>query len=202
MSDYQDDRLAIYEHLVRAEFSFLEIEYGFQTPAVKRTGEDGIAIQYRTDRVYVILHYDPPEYELDFSFGRLGVEDQKDAHSFSSGDLLYLEGTDNWSNYSGYSAYGLENLRRCLPKLAQLLRECGGACLRCDDSVFDLMAMRQQEDCERWHEKQERDRVAEEAEAAWRRGDYHRVRELYKFLLPGLTELEAKRLDYAERHSS
>ena len=62
------------------------------------------------------------------------------------------------------------------------------------------MKRRREEDNDRWQEKEKHDRVAIEATAAWRRGDYKQVCKLYKSILPILTELETKRLDYAKRH--
>jgi hypothetical protein len=132
MSECPQDRLAVFEKMARKEFAFLETEYCFQVTTLKPENADRIVIQYRSESVYLMLHYGPPEYALDFSFERLGIEDQEDAHGFTSGDLLYLDGTDNWSDYPGYSTYELSNLREFLPKLAQLLRECGHSCLRGD----------------------------------------------------------------------
>lgn len=201
MSECPQDRLAVFEKIARKEFAFLETEYCFQVTTLKPENADRIVIQYRSESVYLMLHYGPPEYALDFSFGRLGIEDQEDAHGFTSGDLLYLDGTDNWSDYPGYSAYELSNLREFLPKLAQLLRECGHSCLRGDDTAFETMAIRRQEDCDRWHKGQERDRIASQAEIAWRDRDFGKVIALYSSIESNLTAVEEKRLEYAKSHS-
>ena len=115
-----NNRLSIYEQLVRKEFGFLEREYDFQISNVTCAGEH-IRIQYQSSNVYVSLWYGPPDFGLECSFGRIGIEDQNGEHSLCLGDLLYLEGTDDWSDFTSfYLACELDNLRKWLPKLVPL----------------------------------------------------------------------------------
>ncbi len=199
-TDVFEDRFIVYEKLARENFGFLVEIFGFKLAPVEKSDDGYIALKYLSERVFINLIYGPPEFELDFYIGRRGIEDQPDKHSFTSGDLLYLEGCEKWVGYSVYSAHSHDNLRNCLPKLANLLKDCGKPCLRGDSSAFDKMLSERKKNVTQWHMNQELAQVRNDAAVAWARKDYP---EVVKQLTPFKNEItpsERKKLEYSRKY--
>jgi hypothetical protein len=197
-TDFQKDRFSVYEDLVRDNFSFLEEIYGFEFSSSEKGGEY-IIIKYLSKTVFLNLYYGSPGFELDFYIGRLGIEDKLGKQSFTSGDLLYLEGCKNWSGYSIYSAHSYNNLRECLPRLASLLKECGKACLQGDPAAYEKMLFEQKKANNRWHKQQELIQVKKNAIEAWKKKDYAKFVKLFEPIADQLTPSEYKKLEYSRK---
>jgi hypothetical protein len=198
--DFLQDRFAVFEKIARKQFSFLEKDYGFKLLPIERSSDSYIGLRYVSDRVFVNLYYGLPSYELDFYFGRLGIEDQPDTHSFTSGDLLYLGGCEKWSGYSIYSAHSYDNLRKCLPKLASLLCECGKACLQGENAAYEQMTFERKKDYNQWIKNQELMQARQAAADAWEKRDYAKMVKLFEPIANELTPSECKKLEYSRKH--
>lgn len=196
--DFQEDRFVVYEKLVKKNFHFLEEIHNFKLSSIERDGH--IIIKYLSKYVFVNLHYGPPSFELDFYFGRRGVEDRLNKHSFTSGDLLYLDVCEEWLGYTVFSAYSYDNLCECLPKLADLLKECGMACLKGEVSAYEKMLVEQGKDINRWHKSQELTEVRKAATKAWNNKNYAEIVKLFTPIYNDLTPSEYKKLKYSRKH--
>ena len=190
---FQENRFEIFEKLVRKHFSFLEKDFGFKFLSAERSDDACVVIKYISNKVFLNFFYGHPGYELDVSFGRVGIEDQPNANSFRTGDLLYLDGNKNWLDYQVYSAYSYDNLVAGLPKLASFLKECGRKVFLGDSNVYLKMLNGRQKHLER----QDLLQIKNKATAAWDKKNY---KELIKLLNPFrtyLSPLEKKRFDYS-----
>ena len=200
MGNFPEDRLIVYKKLVENAFSFLVEDYGFKLSGIKRKCNEHIAIKYVSRTVFINFYYGPPGFELDFYIGRLGVEDQPSRHSFTSGDLLYLGSYGKWTDYKVYSGYSYDNLRTCLPKLAELLKECGDDCLKGKSFAYEKILLEQTKDLNRWHKNQELAQARKVAYEAWSNKNYA---EFVKLLEPFISKLklsESKKIEYARKH--
>src|SRR5690606_30370495 len=100
-------------------------------------------------------YYGSPGFELDFNIGRVGIEDKPGHEGFTSGDVVLLGDNEKWTGYKLYSAHSYENLRKCLPKLAELLKTCGASCLKGDSSAYEKMLFERKRKINEWCNEQE-----------------------------------------------
>lgn len=200
MGNFPEDRLIVYKKLVENNFSFLVEDYGFKLSDIEKKGNEHIVIKYVSRKVFINFYYGPPGFELDFYIGRLGVEDQLDRHSFTSGDLLYLGSYEKWTDYKVYSGCSYDNLRTCLPKLAGLLKECGDDCLKGKFFVYEKILFEQTKDLNRWYKNQELAQAKKVAHEAWSNKDYAEFVKLLEPFTSRLTLSENKKLEYARKH--
>ena len=198
-SDFPEDRFVVYEKLAKEHFGFLEREYSFTLSRIDRKERVYTCLRYRSERVYVNLYYSVPGFELDFSFGRIGIDDAKGNYSFESHHLLYVDTCPAWSSYSGFSATSYTNLCKCLPKLASFLEECGAACLRGEAQAYVKMYVRRRESAARSRRGEQISQIREAAAMAWRNRDYARFVELYGEFEGELTVTERKKLAYCRK---
>ena len=196
MSSLTPDNYAVFEDGVKRHFYFLEQQYGFRLSQIKQVGY-AKAIRYESKSVYVTLSYGPPAYEPAISFGRMGIDDVPGAYSFDQGDLVMLNSSAGWKWDPVDPNKSV--LVELISGLAQVVRECGAACLTGDQATFEEMKARRDSAVKVWHEQEKAYGIRKEAESAWSRRDYGTVVSLYETITSMLTESENKKLDYAKK---
>lgn len=191
------DNYAVFERAVKDNFGFLEQQYGFRLIENKRVGYAKV-IRYESPLVYVNIMYGPPAYEPEMSFGRIGVDDAQGARSFHPGDLVLLKSSSGWK----WGAINPDNpaIVEIVSGHAQLLRECGSACLKGDQATFEEMKARRDNAVKVWHQEEKAKRVRKDAQFAWDSKNYRAVVGLYESIKDELTETEKKKLEYAKKY--
>jgi len=134
---FPEDRFVVYEKLAKANFNFLTEYYGFQLSNIEKIDDRYISLKYLSGKVFFNLYYGSPGFDLDFNIGRVGIDDKHDNKGFTSGDLVLLGDNVKWESYKLYSAHSYENLRKGLPKLADLLKEFGDSLLKGNSSFYE-----------------------------------------------------------------
>lgn len=198
-TDFPEDRFSVYEHIVKNCFAFLVEDYGFELSSIERVANSYIALKYLSEKVFVKLYYGSPEFELDFYIGRLGIEDKSEKDGFTSNDLLCLSDDVRWVDYKLYSAYSFENLRTCLPKLAELMKVCGANCLNGESSAYENVLFEKKRSNNQWGKEQELKQAKRAASDAWKNKDYIKFIEVFEPVANELSVLEKKKLDYARK---
>ena len=196
---FPEDRFSVYEKLVQSNFQFLVEDYGFELSEIEQRGSGYIALKYLSEEVFVSFYYGSPGFELDFSIGRVGIEDKSDNEGFTSNDLIFLSDDARWLDYKLYSAHSYENLVKCLPKLAALLKICGANCLKGDPSSYDKILFEKKRSVNQWGKEQELMQAKKEASEAWKNKDYNKLIEVFEPVANELSASEKKKLDYARR---
>ncbi|MBL4907259.1 MAG: hypothetical protein JKX94_07400 [Sneathiella sp.] len=199
-TDFPEDRFVVYENLVKSSFAFLVEGYGFEISNIERIGNSYIALKYLSNKVFVNLYYSSPRFELDFYIGRVGIEDKPDKDGFTSNDLLFLSDDARWIDYKLYSAHSYENLRKCLPMLAELLKVCGANCLKGESSVYEKALFEKKRNINQWGKEQELKQAKKAASEAWKNKDYNRFIEVFEPVANELSASEKKKLNYARKH--
>jgi len=199
LTDFSEDRFIIYEKLVKSHFAFLIEDYGFKLSDIER-GNNYIGLKYLSEIVFVNLYYGSPSFELDFYIGRVGTEDKVDKDGFTSGDLLFFCDDTRWSDYRLYSAHSYENLRNCLPKLADLLKVCGAYCLRGESSCYEKILFEKKRKINQWCNEQELKQAKKAASEAWENKDYTKFIEAFEPVVKSLSPSDSKKLEYARKH--
>lgn len=190
------DSSSAFEDAVTEHFNFLEQEYGFRLSHIQQVGYTKI-IKYESPLVYVNLMFGPPSYEPEMAFGRIGIDDVMGAQSFHPGDLVLLNGSANWKwgPVDPANSVLVENVSG----IAQILRECGSACLRGDQASFEEMIARRNSAVKAWQQEEKSSQVRKEAQIAWDNKDYSAVIKLYESVYGLLTPAEKKKLSIAKK---
>lgn len=196
MNSSTPDNYAMFEDEVKSNFYFLEQQYGFRRTPIKQVGYAKV-IRFESPLIYVNLFYGPPAYEPAISFGRIGIDDAPGAYSFDQGDLVQLNSSAGWK----WDPANPNNavLVELISGLAQVLRECGAACLTGDQATFEEMKARRDSAVKVWHEQERVNGIRKKVLSAWNRKDYGTVVSLYETIKDMLTETENRKLDYAKK---
>lgn len=199
-TDFPEDRFVVYEKIAKANFAFLTEKYEFRLSNIEKIDGRYIVLQYLSKKVFVNFYYGSPSFELDFSIGRIGIEDKPDNDGFTSGDMVFLSDDAKWVGYKLYSAYTYENLCRCLPKLAELIKSCGVSCLKGDALSYERMLFEKKRKVNQWCNEQELKQARKAASVAWKNKDYFQFIEIFEPVVNVLSPSEKKKLEYARRH--
>lgn len=199
-TSFPEDRFVVYEKLAKSNLVFLTEKYGFRLSNIEKIDGRYIVLKYLSERVFVNFYYGSPSFELDFSIGRIGIEDKPDNDGFTSGDLVFLCDDAKWADYKLYSAHSYENLCKCLPKLAKLLESCGASCLGGDSLPYEKMLFEKKRKINQWCDEQELKQAKKAASVAWENKDYSKFVEVFEPVVNALSPSEKKKLEYARKH--
>jgi len=193
------DNYAVFEEAVINNFNFLVQQYGFRLSQIEQTGYVK-AIRYESPFVYVSLIYGPPAYEPEMAFGRIGIDDMPGNQGFHPGDLALLRSSFGWK-WGGVNPKN-SVLVEIVSGHAQVLRECGSACLLGDQASFEEMKVRRDSAIEAWHQEEKVSSIRKDAQVAWESKDYRAVISLFESFESMLTDTEKKKLEYAKKQLS
>jgi hypothetical protein len=185
-------RLHFADEVARA-FSFLE-DAGFRL-----VNRDAARLQYKTDKVFVTVEWDPRSGEINVFIGRQPRNDEpRDA--FSLRDLLAMQDVRVPERRMPFQVSEEGRLGPFLEKLAEDMRKYGQPALAGDRVFFRRLRAFRSAQSHAYMRDMELRRVRSEAEKAWRKRELDRVIELYTSIENDLTESERGKLDYARRH--
>lgn len=202
MSDlvgFPENRFSIYEMMAKESFKFLTEKYGFRLAKVEKVEGKYIVLHYLSETVFLNLFYGSPSYELDFSFGRIGKSGKPKNESFSSSDLASVcYGEDR--GYRLFSANSYENLLKCVPKLADLLKGYGGGFLEGNSQSYEKILFETKQKLNKWYNEQELKQARKDASVAWENKEYFKVINIFESIFNDLSPSEKKKLEYSRKH--
>lgn len=161
--------------------------------------EKATFVRYESSDVFINIFHGRASYEINVEIGRI-----RDINN-----RLSIAGIVDWAgayNAEGFGRHVMfqtntrDGIQESVPRLASLVKKYAVPLLRNEDSAWGKALQLQ---AHRWNEyinEVNMTAMREKADAAWRKKDYVRVVELYDAVRQNLTEVEAKKLAYAEHH--
>lgn len=175
-------------------FRFLQF-YGMHSVDEKVT-----FVRYESDIASVNVYHGRASYELGIEVGRLAEPNDK-VTLYEIISWAGAEEAEGLANHAIFQVSSSEGVQRFVPKLAELVQKYAAPFLRGEQMAYEsLKELRSQWTADYTKEVRLRD-VRKRVEPAWNAKDYARVAELLRSMREYLTRVEAKRLDYAEKHN-
>jgi len=184
--------LLAFSDAVHANFGFL-CALGFRP--VK---DDVTCVRYESPEVFVNVYHGRASFELGVEIGRLSDAEKK----------VNLYEIINWAGAGDAEGFGKhvmfqvstrEGVQEFVPKLARLTQKYGIRLLKGDAAAYREVYATSARSAAEYEKEVALKNVRQKAEAAWHSKDYIRTVELYSAVRNDLTEVEARRLAYAEQ---
>jgi hypothetical protein len=197
MSDSElgvDRRLQLgFEEAVLGSFEFL-LPYG-----LKPVERNATFVRYESKQLFVNVYHGRASFEI-------GVEIGSRNHTlkYQLSYIVHLAGTSAWEaegfgRVTMFQVSSREGVQRFVPKVAELLKKYGNPFFQGDAAFYDGLEEADRLASVEYTRRQRLEGVRKKANAAWSEKDLPRVAELYRTMRDQLTEIETKRLAYAEK---
>jgi hypothetical protein len=155
-------------------------------------------VRYESPEVFVNIYHGRASFELGVEIGRL----KKPKGKLTLYDIIAWAGAEKVEGLGQHVAFQVssrEGVQEFVPRLASLIQRHAGPFLRSDDAAFDSAFEIQSERAQEYAKNVNLSDVRQKAEAAWHAKEYAQVVELYGRVRDDLTEVETKKLAYAEQ---
>ncbi len=126
----------------------------------------------------------PQKYGLDYIVSWAG-KDAWEAEGFGRSTMFQVSNKE-----------GVQNI---VPKVARIVQKYGQPFLEGDTAFYDELAKANERASLKFQREQIIGQIRKEAEAAWTAKDFARVAELFQPVRDELTEIDRKKLEYAEK---
>ena len=177
---------------VKSSFSFLK-NLGFRLVDQKTT-----FVRYESPKIFVDVYHGRASYELGVEIGRISQPSDK----VTLQDLVYFAGAEKAEGFGKHVMFQVsspEGVEECMPKLARLVEKYGKPFLINDAAAYTKVFEYKLNARDRYQKDVRLRQVREKANTAWEAKNHAKVRELYNSIRPDLTEIERRRLMYAEK---
>jgi hypothetical protein len=111
----------------------------------------------------------------------------------------FAEKAEDFGLHVAFQVSSRKGVQEFVPKLAALIKKHAAPLLRGDRPAYDSALAIQYERAEQYAKEANLGHVRSKAGAAWQAKEYAKVIELYDSMRKDLTEVEAKKLSYAEQ---
>lgn len=199
IQEKSNHRFNIYESQVRKYFRFLEKDFEFKYLDPEIIMNRYIHLRYISKKVYVDFYYGAPGYELDFSIGRLNADSLSEKRHFGSSEVMFLDDTQDPEDYKIYSAFSIENIYKCIPKLAKVLKENGRDLLQGNASTFKQIKSKSEKIISKWNKEEELNQIKKLGQIAWDQRNYTKLIKLFDPIHQNLKPSEQKKLMLAKK---
>jgi hypothetical protein len=183
-----------FREAVLSSFKFLN-NVGFRP--VK---EEMTFVRYESPDVFVNVYHGRASFELGVEIGRLKAPN----HKLTLHDIIAWAGAEKAEGSGQHVMFQVssrEGIQEFVPKLAALVEKHAAPFLQGDAAAFDSALAIQSERGKKYAKDVNLGQVRRKADAAWQAKDYAQVVDLYGPVRSDLTELEAKKLAYAEQQA-
>lgn len=181
-----------FKDAVLSSFKFLG-EHGLRPVEEKMT-----FVRYESSEVFVNIYHGRASFELGVEVGRLAEPDEK----VTLYDIVAEAGADKAEGFGQHVVFQVssrEGVQEFVPKLAHLVQKYGTPFLKADASAYSAVHEARSRGAVEYEKQVNLRDVRKKVEAAWHAKDYTQVVELYGPVRKELTEVEAKKLAYAEQ---
>jgi len=182
-----------FKDAVLSDFEFLSA-YG-----LKPVQEEVTLVRYESDTVFVNVYHGRGSFEIGVEIGR---RDRPEKYaldyvvSWAGKQAWETEGFDRGAMFQVSTREGVQTF---VPKVAQLVKKYGDPFLSGGAAFYDELEKANERASVAFEREQMLTRIRKEADAAWAAKEFARVTELLQPVQGDLTEIEGKRLAYAEK---
>jgi hypothetical protein len=155
-------------------------------------------VRYESSEVFVNVFHGRASFELGVEIGRLKQPTEK----LTFYDIVAWAGAEKAEGFGQHVTFQVSSrkgVQEFVPKLALLIKKHATSLLRGDGAEYDSALAIQSNRAEEYAKEVNLKSVRGKAEAARQAKDYAQVVELYDSMRKDLTEVEGKRLAYAEQ---
>lgn len=184
-----------FEPAVLASFEFL------RSYELKLMSASSTFVRYESKNVFVNVLHGCGSYEIRVEVGR------KDRSAkYGLGYMVSWAGKSAWDaegfgKSTMFQVSSREGVRQFVPKVAELLKKYGDPFLKGDATFYRQLEEANRRASAQYTRRQHLEDARKEANAAWLKKDFARMVNLYQTFRDELTEIEAKRLLYAEKQT-
>lgn len=183
-----------FKDTVLSSFGFL------RTYGLRPVEEDATFVRYESDSVFVNIYHGRGSFEIGVEIGRLDRTEKYGLDyivSWSGKQAWEAEGFGRGTMFQVSSREGVQNI---VPKVAELVKKYGEPFLSGRPAFYAELGKANERASVAYEREQMLTRIRREAENAWTAKDLGRVAELLQPVRTDLTDVETKRLAYAEKH--
>lgn len=180
-----------FKDAVLSNFKFLR-QLGLRPVEKKMT-----LVRYKSRHVFVDVYHGRASFELGVEIGRL-TDPKKTLSIETIVDWAGAYKAEGFGQHVMFQVSTREGVQEFVPKLAALVKKYAIPLLRNDDSAWGAALDMQRHQWNEYVKSVNLRQLREKAEAAWHAKDFVQVVELYEPVRQDLTEVEAKKLAYAE----
>lgn len=185
-----------FKDAVLSSFGFLH------TYRLKPVKEDVTFVRYESDAVFINVYHGRGSFEVGVEIGRLDRPEKYGLDyivSWAGKQAWEAEGFGRGTMFQVSTREGVQNI---VPKVAELVKRYGDPFLSGRPAFYDELHKANERASVAYEREQMLSRIRKEADAAWRAKNFARVAELLQPVRSDLTEVEGKRLAYAEKQSN
>ena len=175
-----------------SSFKFLN-DFSFHLAQEKTT-----LLRYESPKVFVNVYHGRASFELGIEVGRL-IEPNEKVTLYDMVAWAGAEKTEGFGQHVMFQVSTPEGVKEFVPKLAHLLQKYGAPFLEAKDNAYHSIRELRSRAAIDYEKQVNLSNLRGKAEAAWRGKDYAQIVELYSSVREELTEVEAKKLTYAEQ---
>lgn len=182
-----------FKEAVLSCFDFLR-SYGLQP-----VQEEATFVRYESNSVFIDIHHGRGSYEIGAEIGRLDRPEKYGLDYIVSRAGNTAWETEGFGKHTMFQVSSREGVQEFVPKVAELVKKYGAPFLRGDVAFYDELGEDNKRAVLEFARQQQLKDIRKSAELAWHAKDYGQVVELYGPVRKDLTEVEAKKLAYAEQ---
>ena len=196
--NYNDNEIEIqreplkFNIAAKETFNWLGKEYGFRCIVQKST-----FVRFENEDLFINIYHGRMSYEINLEFGRKSDAGQ----IFHIDNLLQLYKPGD-GDYFYYAATNQESVVEGLKKLSELFKNLGASILGGDYSLFDKLRKNSDKLVDERILNQKIKLSKLKAEEAFKKKDYVTAVKFYKEAFNFLSDLELKKLKYAQNKLS
>jgi hypothetical protein len=152
--------------------------------------------RFESPAVLLAITHETFSYELEATF----VRKADPSRQYTLRDMLAAFGPSH-EEFHGFQAASPTNVGATVRIIADFLKRYGQRILAGDALAYEEMSKAAELRAETVTKHYAQDPIRNDADRAWHRHDYARVRDLYASIESDLTPLEKRRLEYARKHA-
>jgi len=182
-----------FKEAVLSEFKFLTA-YG-----LKPVQQDVTLVRYESEDVFLNVYHGRSSFEIGVEIGRLDRSEKYGLDyivSWAGKQAWEGEGFDRGTMFQVSTREGVQNI---VSRVAQLVKNYGDAFLSGRPAFYDDLQKFNDQASVAFEREQMLTRIRKDAEAAWAAKEFSRVAELLEPIRGDLSDVESKRLAYADK---
>ena len=192
----KDREQLCFKDAVLSNFGFLH------TYGLKPVKQEVTFVRYESDAMFTNVYHGRGSFEVGVEIGRLDRPEKYGLDylvSFAGKEAWEAEGFGRGTMFQVSTREGVQNI---VPKVAALVKKYGDPFLSGRPVFYDELLRANEQASVAYEREQMLSRIRKEADAAWTAKNFARVAQLLQTVRSDLSEVESKRLAYAEKHSS
>lgn len=189
--EHSSNREALgFKHSVLRSFNFLLDNNRFSCVEA-----NNYMVRFESPDIIVLVSHDPQSYEISAN-----IELRNNSEVFASvEEIAMISGPSDLQYLGNCEAASAELVNFIVSELAKLLRKHGLAALRGEQGVFEQAKVLRSQRAAVYTQTLRVDSALVRSEEAWRRKDYREVVDLLTPCREWLTNVQVKRLEYAQK---